>query len=702
MSALSATRPRLLMCRPDHFAVSYVINPWMEGNQGKAAPARAMEQWEALHGLLSEVAEVELVTPQAGWPDMTFTANAGLVWGKTVLLSRFLHDERRGEEAYFRDWFEKHDFEVHQTPHGAPFEGAGDALPDTANPWLWAGYGWRTELAAHPFLAHHLPLEVLSLRLVDRRFYHLDTCFCPLSEGRIIYFPAAFDERSRRLIESRVPPENRIAVSEADAAQFACNAVVVGSKVFLNHAGQRLRKQLAAFGLEAIVTPLDEFLKAGGAAKCLTLHLAPAASAKEARPGRSAVTSRVFQMAGHLLDSGLLGQALDRTVEGGGSFRVLDFDLGRARYNPSQAHLQVWAPDEATLESITARLLVLGAQPEHEDDAQTQIVIQDGVAPDGFYATTIYPTEVKIAGTWQRVQQQRMDGVIAIPQGETPALPLCKLLRDLQCGEQVICGTRGVRTVRDVAGRPAQSRETSEDGEDFSFMSGNASSERRVEQVARRLAWQMRRVRERSGKCVIVAGPVVIHTGGGAHLAALVRAGFVQALLGGNAIAVHDIEEALYGTSLGVDTAGLGVVGGHLHHLRAINTIRKCGSIAAAVEQGVLQSGVLYECVRHGVPFALAGSIRDDGPLPDTQMDLIAAQRRYAELLRGAELIVMLSTMLHSIGAGNMTPAGVPMYCVDINPAVVTKLSDRGSLEATGVVTDVGLFLGLLRRELEV
>lgn len=200
---------------------------------------------------------------------------------------------------------------------------------------------------------------------------------------------------------------------------------------------------------------------------------------------------------------------------------------------------------------------------------------------------------------------------------------------------------------------------------------------------------------------MVVPGPVVIHTGGGEHLAWLVRHGYVQGLLGGNAIAVHDVEQALLGTSLGVDLKlGTSVEGGHRHHLRAINTIRGCGSISRAVEQGVLTSGIFFECVRKGVPFALAGSIRDDGPLPETQMDLLKAQQEYARLLRGADLILMLSSMLHSIGVGNMTPAGVRLVCVDINPAVVTKLSDRGSIESTGVVTDVGLFLNLLTQRL--
>jgi lysine-ketoglutarate reductase/saccharopine dehydrogenase-like protein (TIGR00300 family) len=233
-------------------------------------------------------------------------------------------------------------------------------------------------------------------------------------------------------------------------------------------------------------------------------------------------------------------------------------------------------------------------------------------------------------------------------------------------------------------------------------MGAGVSSERRVELIVEQIAWELRRIRDQAGKVVVVAGPVVIHTGGSEHLTALIRQGYVQALLGGNAIAVHDIEQSMMGTSLGVDMKrGIPVRGGHRHHLKVINTIRRCGSIAKAVEQGVLTSGVLYECVHNNVPFSLAGSIRDDGPLPDTQMDLIKAQADYARLIEGADMILMLSSMLHSIGVGNMTPAGVKLVCVDINPAVVTKLSDRGSIESVGIVTDVGLFLSLLVQQLE-
>jgi lysine-ketoglutarate reductase/saccharopine dehydrogenase-like protein (TIGR00300 family) len=334
--------------------------------------------------------------------------------------------------------------------------------------------------------------------------------------------------------------------------------------------------------------------------------------------------------------------------------------------------------------------------PQDERDAKLAPVTQAGVSPDDFYVTTIYPTEVRINGSWIKVLQQRMDGAIAITQTSSGVIARCKLLRDLKVGEQVVVDVQGIRTIRKPESR--EQRNTQE----FSFMSAGVSSERRVELVVEQVAWELRKIRDQGGKVVVTAGPVVIHTGGGEHLTHLIRQGYVQALLGGNAIAVHDIEQNLMGTSLGVDMQrGVAVRGGHRHHLKVINLIRRCGSIAKAVEQGVVKSGVLYECVRNGIPFSLAGSIRDDGPLPDTQMDLIKAQQEYSQLLEGADMVLMLSSMLHSIGVGNMTPAGVKMVCVDINPAVVTKLSDRGSVESVGVVTDVGLFLSLLVQQLD-
>jgi lysine-ketoglutarate reductase/saccharopine dehydrogenase-like protein (TIGR00300 family) len=687
---------RFLMCAPDHYDVDYVINPWMEGNVHKSSRDRAVEQWQGLHHILKDRALVDLLQPQKGVPDMVFTANAGLVLGNDVVLSRFFHKERQGEEPFFQEWFESQGFTVHVLPKDLPFEGAGDALLDREGRWLWAGYGFRSELDSHPYLAKWLDIEVLSLRLMDERFYHLDTCFCPLTDGYLLYYPPAFDAYSNRLIELRVPAEKRIAVSEKDAVAFACNAVNVNRTVIMNKATDDLKQHLSSLGFEVVETPLTEFLKAGGAAKCLTLRVT-----EPLMPDHRAIAtveSRLIRMEGHLLDAGLINQALDLIVDGGGSVQVPNFQLGEQRQSTSAADVKVTAPSRDVLESLMSQLIDLGAVPPPQEvcDIIWETVELDGVAPDDFYVTTIYPTEVRVNCQWVPVEKQRMDAAIVVSETAGQTIAQCKLLRDLKQGDRVVVGIEGIRTVRKTESR--EQRNTQE----FSFMGAGVSSERRVELVVEQIAWEMRQIRDQGGKVVVTAGPVVIHTGGGEHLARLIRGGYVQALLGGNAIAVHDLEQSMMGTSLGVDMKrGVSVRGGHRHHLKVINTIRRYGSIAKAVEQGVVTSGVLYECVKHDVPFALAGSIRDDGPLPDTEMDLIQAQAAYAQLIEGADLILMLSSMLHSIGVGNMTPAGVKMVCVDINPAVVTKLSDRGSVESVGVVTDVGLFLSLLTQQLE-
>ncbi|BDA66188.1 hypothetical protein RIVM261_050290 [Rivularia sp. IAM M-261] len=689
-------RIKFLMCAPDHYDVDYVINPWMEGNIHKSSRDKAVEQWQGLHHILKEHAIVDLVAPEKGVPDMVFTANAGLVLGNNVVLSRFLHKERQGEEPFFKAWFEQNGYTVYELPKDLPFEGAGDALLDREGRWLWAGYGFRSELDSHPYLAKWLDIEVLSLRLIDDRFYHLDTCFCPLANGYLLYYPGAFDSYSNRLIEMRVAAEKRIVLEEADAVNFACNAVNIDHIVVMNKASDSLKARLSEVGFQILETPLTEFLKAGGAAKCLTLRTTE--PVRDEVHASVYVESRILKLEGHLLDSGLINRALDLIIDSGGSFQVLNFNLGEQRQSTSAAEVKVSAPSHEVMESILSHLIDLGAVdlPQDERDAKLEPVEKNGVAPDDFYVTTIYPTEVRISGEWIQVQNQRMDGAIAITRTPQGTVAKCKLLRDLEVGEEVVVDVLGIRTIRKTESREKRN------AEEFSFMSAGVSSERRVELVVEQVAWELRKIRDAGGKVVVTAGPVVIHTGGGEHLSRLIREGYVQALLGGNAIAVHDIEQSMMGTSLGVDMKrGVSVRGGHRHHLKAINTIRRHGSIAKAVEAGIIKGGIMYECVKNNVPFVLAGSIRDDGPLPDTQMDLVKAQVEYTEHIRGAEMILMLSSMLHSIGVGNMTPAGVKMVCVDINPAVVTKLSDRGSVESVGVVTDVGLFLSLLIQQLD-
>ncbi len=302
------------MCSPDHYDVDYVINPWMEGNVHKSSRDRAVDQWQQLFHIIKEHAIVDLVQPQRGVPDMVFTANAGLVLGEDVVLSRFFHKERQGEEPFFKQWFEEQGYTVHELPKDLPFEGAGDALLDREGRWLWAGYGFRSELDSHPYIAKWLDIEVLSLRLMDERFYHLDTCFCPLTGGYLLYYPGAFDAYSNRLIELRVPEAKRIAIAEKDAVNFACNAVNIEHTIILNKASDDLKQRLHAAEFQVIETPLTEFLKAGGAAKCLTLRVTEPVRAE--LHASAAVESRVVRMEGHLLDAGLINQALDLIVEG--------------------------------------------------------------------------------------------------------------------------------------------------------------------------------------------------------------------------------------------------------------------------------------------------------------------------------------------------------------------------------------------------
>ncbi len=687
-------RAHFLMCRPDHYSIEYIINPWMEGNVHRASQRRAAAQWQRLYDFLEERAEIELIEPQPDLPDMVFTANGALVAGNRVLPGRFYHAQRRREEEHFKHWFRSRGFDITSFPEDVPFEGAGDAFLDADRKCLWAAYGERTDLAAHPLLAGALDIEVVSLRLTDSRFYHLDTCFCLPGNGYLLYYPEAFDRDSRQRIEERVPEENRIAVSEEDALAFACNAVAIGRDLVLNHAGKSLRMRLEECGFGAVEIELDEFIKAGGAARCLVLDLG--AKVPSGTSVADSVVTREMSMEGHLIDSGLLDRALEICVEGGGTFRIDRFDLGRRRQTPSSAMMRISAPSDGQLERIAMHLLELGATVAEPDpgEARMETVVQRGVAPEGFYATTIFPTEVRCDGTWIKVDRQRMDAVIVVDADSQSAR--CELPRNLIPGDTVVVGSRGIRTLRSSAEEERRERLG------FAFMESEVSSERRVDIVVERVAWEMNRVKERGGKIVVVPGPVVIHTGAGDPLAWLIRNGYVQALLGGNAVAVHDIEQALLGTSLGINLErGAPVRGGHRHHLAAINEIRRCGGIRRAVEQGVLKRGVMFECVRCNVPFCLAGSIRDDGPLPDTRMDLLEAQAEYARLLEGAEMILMFSSMLHSIGVGNMTPAGVRIVCVDINPAVVTKLADRGSVESKGIVTDVGLFLRLLAGRLQ-
>lgn len=688
--------PRLLMCPPDHYGIRYVINPWMEGHIGRVDAALAKAQWTALHAALSSLTKVELLRPAPELPDLVFTANAGLVLENTVVPVAFRVPERQPEQATYLEAFQKLRFNLEELGPDQPFEGEGDALFQPGQPLLWAGYGVRTGIEAHPSLTKAFNVEVVSLRLVDPRFYHLDTCFLPLPGGRAAYFAQAFDEPSLAEIRKRIPAGNRLEVSEEDALRFACNAVRVGNTLVTGFASADLRARLEAWGFAVKVCDVSQFMLAGGGCKCLALQLDqdPGCAPKNRGPFASPVRTTRLEMRGHLLDTGLLNRVISAATDAGLGFRVEKLTAGERHDQPSVATIRVTGRSEVHLNNAIAELMSLGAHPVSLEpaDAETEPAPKDGVAPEDFYSTTIYPTFVRVDGKWVKAENQRMDGMLVVSgSGENTRIH-CALIRNLKKGERVVVGVNGVRV---------DTPEVNAHGEGFSFMSAGVSSERRVEHSVDELAWEIRRVKERGGKVAIVSGPVVIHTGGGPYLQKLIEHGFVQVLLTGNALPTHDIESNMFGTSLGVDLArGRGVRGGHTHHLRAINRVRMAGSIAAAVEQGVITGGLMHACVKAKVNYVLAGSIRDDGPLPDTIMDLEKAQAAYAEALKGCEVVLMLSTMLHSIGVGNMTPAGVKLVCVDINPAVVTKLADRGSVESVGIVTDVGLFLNLLARRL--
>ena len=394
---------------------------------------------------------------------------------------------------------------------------------------------------------------------------------------------------------------------------------------------------------------------------------------------------------GHLIDSGIMSAVMDHIITMGGEFESLSFEVGRTNEDASVAVLRVSADSQQQLDDILAEIQYHGAVACDPADASLAPAAQSGVFPDGFYATTNMETEARIGGGWVRVDNPEMD--LGIRVDPTTCMAETVPMADAREGDLFVVGHQGIRV---------HPHERPRDKQTFEFMSSAVSSEKPKAQVVAEVARMLRDTRADGRDVIAVVGPAVVHTGAAQHLARLVELGYVSVLFGGNAVATHDIESALYGTSLGVGLEdGVPWFGGHEHHLRAINTIRSCGSIAAAVEQGVLTKGLMHTLVTRGVPFVLAGSIRDDGPLPDVITDVIEAQNEMRAYAQNAGACLMLSTMLHSIATGNMLPASTTTVCVDINPAVVTKLADRGSWQTVGIVTDVGLFLEHLANELE-
>lgn len=396
----------------------------------------------------------------------------------------------------------------------------------------------------------------------------------------------------------------------------------------------------------------------------------------------------IVEASGHLIDSHVMERIFDKVVESNGRFEVEKFSIGITNGDPSYLRLRVATNERAQMDHLLAQLLSIGCSPAESGDAVLTLVERDKCAPEDFYSTSNHHTHVRIGGEWVEVQNQRMDAMIVVKDAQAD----CRRLRDIKAGDMVVVGMHGIRVTPESKERDRLA---------FAFMANEISSERQVETAVRQTAALARNAKAAGKTIVAVAGPVVVHTGGVAGLSSLIRGGWVQALLAGNALGTHDIESALYGTSLGIRQAdGRQAEHGHRNHMRAINAIYHSNGIRGAVASGRLTSGVMYECIENDVPFVLAGSLRDDGPLPETITDMNAAQDAYAALLKSAGLVLCLGSMLHSIATGNMLPSWVKIVCVDINPAVATKVSDRGTGQAVGVVTDVGLFLELLSREL--
>ncbi len=403
--------------------------------------------------------------------------------------------------------------------------------------------------------------------------------------------------------------------------------------------------------------------------------------------------SETVEVTGHLMDSGILSRILDDIREYDGDYTIDQFNVGHESGDTSHATITVSAEDDGALQRLLMRLQTRGVNQVDPGEAGVAVCEQDGVFPDGFYSTTNLATRVRLSGRWVDVDNPEMDcGLIVEFDGETPTRVHTLPMADVRAGMQVVTGADGIKveipTSDDTAGA-------------FGFMESDVSSEKPQAVLVRQVADGMREAKAEGKKVLWVGGPGVVHTGAAPAMVALVQAGYVDVLFAGNALATHDIESALYGTSLGVDLAmGHGVEHGHEHHIRALNTIRKLGSIKAAVEAGVLTSGIMHALVTNDKDFVLVGSVRDDGPLPDVYTDVIDGQRAMRGKLTDVGFCLMVATMLHSVATGNILPAAIPLVCVDINPATVTKLADRGSSHARGIVTDVGLFLEQLAVEL--
>lgn len=399
-----------------------------------------------------------------------------------------------------------------------------------------------------------------------------------------------------------------------------------------------------------------------------------------------------IEIKGHLIDSMILTRIFDKIMDLKGDFDVLEFHVGKKKDELSYARLLISGSDKKHLDQLLASIYIEGAQPTKIDGVILKAAPNDMVMPIDFYSTTNNATQIFLNNEWIDVQNMMMDKCIVVDIRNNNSE--CRKIRDIRKGDSIVTGEKGVRILPEE--RPREGVDI------FQFMSSSSSSERPTQQIARKIARDIYNTKSSGGKIVVTAGPVVVHSGAAEFLAKMIRMGYIEGLLTGNALAVHDIENSLFGTSLGMNVKnGNLAIRGHRNHMQAINEVFRAGSIEQMVKKNILKSGIMYECIKNNVQYALCGSIRDDGPIPGVITDVIEAQDRYREILTDTKMVLMLSTMLHSIAVGNMIPARVKVVAVDISQAVVTKLLDRGTTQAIGVVSDIGAFLPMVLNQLE-
>lgn len=410
------------------------------------------------------------------------------------------------------------------------------------------------------------------------------------------------------------------------------------------------------------------------------------------KKNRSNKFTKEIEVNGHLIDSMILTRIFDRIMDLQGDFEVNEFKIGRGKNDYSYAKLSVTGKNESHLSQMLNEIYSAGGISVELESVQYVKVKKNSVLPDNFYSTTNNPTFIYLNNKWVKVTHQMMDKAIVVDPIKNRGV--CTMLRDIQKGDFVVVGEEGIKIVPPE--RPREGLDT------FQFMSSHTSTEKPIQSISSKLAKDLLSIKKNNGKIVIVGGPAIVHTGAVTSLSQLIKMGFVQGILAGNALLIHDVEHALLGTSLGIDVKhGASTHMGHRNHILAVNELFKAGSVRQLVKSGKLNSGIFYECEKNKIPYVLAGSIRDDGPAPDVITDVVKAQKQYQKVLANADLVIMLSTMLHSIAVGNMIPSTVKVVAIDINPSSVTKLLDRGTGQAIGVVSDVGSFLPILINDIK-